>query len=199
MTRCTSFLLHRLVQYKLIDAEDIDIYSFGMECMILKFIHIVSYFCIAIVLQMPIELIIIGCALVPLRKSSGGYHAKTRTGCYVFSCGIVFLALVIYRLYLNPIFFFIGWAISNIVILLLAPLDNENKRLDKDEVLHYRKRSRIVLLLINLLCVVLYSAGRYDYWSLLIDGMFFASFLLILGKFSEYERENNVEEFNRIT
>lgn len=67
-----------------ISKDDLEIYSFGLECMFLKLLHYISYLIIGIALDSLLSLFVSACILIPLRTKAGGYHANTRIGCYFF-------------------------------------------------------------------------------------------------------------------
>ncbi|WP_077610973.1 accessory gene regulator ArgB-like protein [Clostridium sp. Marseille-P2415] len=175
-------MIEKLVLYNIIPEEETEIYTFGMECLVLKLIHCISYFGIAACLGMLPELIVIGCVLIPLRRSAGGYHAKTRTGCYLFSCFYVFIILFVSKAVINQYMWWGALALSDGVIFFMSPVDNDNKKLDEKETLYYRKKSRHILILVNIGCVLLTVFHFYKTGSLLGYGIYAAAFLLLLQK-----------------
>lgn len=90
MDRLVKSILLKMQTMKFVDEEDIEIYQFGLECMLLKLVHITSYLLIGICMREFFSLLVSGSILIPLRRKAGGYHAKTRIGCYLFSCCVVF-------------------------------------------------------------------------------------------------------------
>lgn len=91
----------------------------------------------------------------PLRKYAGGYHADTRTGCLVTS--VLMMVVVFFSLYLrhwSTGVYVVITVLFDIVILLMAPIGNQNKRLDNVEKRVYRKKTRGVLLFENLLFIL---------------------------------------------
>lgn len=173
-------MIEKLIHYKIISEEEAAIYKFGMECLILKFIHCISYFSIAVYLRLVPELLVIGCVLIPLRRSAGGYHAKTKTGCYLFSCFYVLMILLLSKAVIRP---WISWGIlafADGILFFLSPLDNNNKKLDEKEILHYRKKTRCILLMGNMICIVLTVFQFYKAESLLCLGICAAACLLLL-------------------
>ncbi len=86
MDRVVKSILIKMQTGKLVDEEEIEIYQFGIECMLLKVVHIVSYLLIGICMRELLSLLVSGSILIPLRRKAGGFHAKTRMGCYIFSC-----------------------------------------------------------------------------------------------------------------
>lgn len=175
-----KYIIEKLVLYKIISEEETEIYQFGMECLALKLIHIISYLCIAICLKMLPESIVVGCVLIPLRRSAGGYHAKTRIRCYMFSCFYVFIILCVIKIVTNQLVWWVALALADIIIFYKSPIDNDNKRLDKKEIDYYRKKSRYILIFINLCCILLVVFNLFHIAILLICGVSAAAILLVI-------------------
>lgn len=175
-----KYIIEKLVLYKIISEEETEIYQFGMVCLALKLIHIISYLCIAICLKMLPESIVVGCVLIPLRRSAGGYHAKTRIRCYMFSCFYVFIILCVIKIVTNQLVWWVALALADIIIFYKSPIDNDNKRLDKKEIDYYRKKSRYILIFINLCCILLVVFNLFHIAILLICGVSAAAILLVI-------------------
>lgn len=73
----------------LLDENEEDVYRFGLECLLLEVVHYLSYIVIGFAMRMIMPMIVTAMVLIPLRRKSGGFHARTRSGCYLFSCSIV--------------------------------------------------------------------------------------------------------------
>lgn len=174
--------MEKLISNHLITKEEEEIYIFGMECLILKLFHCISYLWIGAFFHMVPELLVIGVVLIPLRRSAGGYHAKTKAGCYIFSCCYIFLLLSLFQEDMNQSVWWCALVVSDLVIFIMGPADNENKRLDEKEHVRYRKKARTLLILANICCIVL-TAFHFPYIKSLIQcGICGAAFLLILQK-----------------
>ena len=120
------------------------------------------YISIAACLKMLPELIVIACVLIPLRKNARGYHAKTKDGCYFCSCFYATIILLTYKMLKNP---FIWWGmlvLSDVIIFIMSPLDNENKRLDNKEKEYYREKSCHILALTNIICILFTTVNFYN-------------------------------------
>lgn len=76
-------------------AEEADVYRFGIEVTFLKLVHIVSYLLIALCMGHVLEFVIIFGIFYVFRKNTGEFHARTRPGCYLFSCAAVTVALLL--------------------------------------------------------------------------------------------------------
>lgn len=180
MSQWEKSLVEKLISNHIITKEEEEVYKFGMECLILKVFHCISYFWIGDFFHMVPELIVIGAVLIPLRRSAGGYHAKTKTGCYIFSCCYIFLLLFLFRADINQSVWRSALVVSDLAIFIMSPADNENKRLDGKEQVHYRKKARFLLILANI-CFIALAAFHLPYIESLIQwGICGAAFLLIL-------------------
>ncbi|RKI39309.1 hypothetical protein D7V86_17280 [bacterium D16-51] len=167
-----------------INKKDLDIYSFGMECMILKWIHYTSYIVIGIVLDSLISLFVSACILVPLRTRAGGYHANTRIGCYFFSCFMVIMLCILNGIFLPDWIIILCLFFSDIAIFLLAPIENENRILEQDEITQFR-RQVIILLMIGNVAFLILQWNEIAISKYLENGIVMAAILLLLGKGKE--------------
>lgn len=182
MEKLVNTVTNSMVRHAIISTENQEIYHFGMECIILKVIHYISYLTIAMVMKEPFALLVMVCTFFPLRKSGGGYHAKTRIGCYIVSCLTVFAALIFYKQEFSSKVYLICWIISSFTIFIYAPLDNENKRMDQLEVKYYRKRVRIIILLMGVLVGIGWVCGIENISRMLICGITVSANAIIVEK-----------------
>ena len=103
------------------------------------------------------EILIFMFAYIPLRIYAGGFHAKTSLRCYLCSVAITIIALSVMKFVKIPYFICIIAAVSSIVILSAAPIEDKNKPLDSVEKTVFKKRTvfiwlaEIILLLIFLI------------------------------------------------
>lgn len=174
------FLKH-IISEKCIKEEERDIYRFGLECMILKLIHYVSYIIIALALHSLPSLLISSCVMIPLRSKAGGYHAKTRIGCYVFSCSMITVICLLNRIILPELIHMIILVIANIILLIWAPVENENRPLEQVEVYAFRKQVIIILLIADTIILGMIWQGISIY-NFLMNGIVMMSILLALEK-----------------
>ncbi len=182
MEKLVNTVTNSMLGHGIISTEDQDIYKFGIECVILKVIHYISYLTIAMVMKEPFALIIMACTFFPLRKSVGGYHAKTRIGCYIVSCLTVFAGLWFYKQEFSSKVYLICWIISSFTIFIFAPLDNENKRMGELELRYYRKKARIIISLMGALAGIAWACGIENISRMLICGITVSANAIIVGK-----------------
>lgn len=192
MKKIVFWISNSMVSNGTILAEEQELYNFGIECAILKVIHYISYIVIAILFKGVFELMIIACAFLPLRKNAGGYHARTRMGCYIASCLMVFVALLICKYKFSNEVYFICWLVSSSIIFIFAPMDNENKKMCQIEVLQYKKKSRIVILIIASVVLCCWILKYTNISRILICGVAMSAICIIISKFmKQFESRKN--------
>lgn len=192
MEKVVNSILNRLVKYNDITQEEKATYGFGFECLILKIIHIISYIFIAVIMKQLLELLIMLSVLIPLRKRAGGYHAKTRLGCYMVSCITVYASLLLQKLVDNDKVYFSCWIICSAVICLLAPVDNENKRINQLEKIYYKKATRTITFFIGIIIILSWLIGIEIIMQMLIIGMVVLTISLLTEKIRDISKERKV-------
>lgn len=152
-------IIGQLVTLGLIDREEEPIYRFGLEALVLKALHYASYLLIAVSFCEVFRFLVFFTAFTMLRKNAGGYHAKTKGGCYVGSCATVLAMLLCIKGFsvLPPLLaVLVCLSITltgNIVVWVVAPLGNRNRAFDKEEDRVFKHRTHIYLISENLISV----------------------------------------------
>ena len=168
MDRLVNCILFKMQSEKLVDEEDIEIYQFGLECILLKLIHIISYLLIGICMGDVFSLLVSGSILIPLRRKTGGYHAKTRVRCFFVSilCYLLSFGMMKGLLFLpeiaQNILITIGVATAFIHFAKFAPVENPNKRIREEMKEQNKIMSFAMLVVWYLVCSVFVFAGTYE-------------------------------------
>ena len=182
MDKIINLLLHNLVLHKCISEDDCDVFYFGLECSILKVLHYISYIVIGFMTNSIVSLLISASVMIPLRKNGGGYHANTRTWCYLFSCMYVILTCVINKVFFSMIIYIIVLLLCNVVIFVVAPVENKNRNLSREEVDYFKRKIIIILILSDLVISIMFFLENKLY-VYLVNGIFMVTLLMVLGKF----------------
>jgi len=75
--------------------------------------------------------------------------------------------------------------VADIVILLWAPGENENRILEQEEIVQFRRQAIILLILSNVIfCVLIWN--EIEIYKYLANGVAIAAMLLLLGKIKEW-------------
>lgn len=169
---------------------DADACRFGIEIMLLKLLHFVSYLVIAACMKRTIEFIIIFFVFYAFRRNTGGYHARTRTGCYLFSCTAITAALAATGKEMN-LWFMAGLALCELAVLFwISPVENENRPLEEDEISCFRKRFYLLSVVFAIGFILTQIAGYRQLVWLYTIGLSLAAALAILGKIQEIRKKD---------
>lgn len=174
-------VISRLQTMNLICEDEVPVCKYGLECVILKVIHIAAYFAICILLREPWTFFISTMALIILRTKAGGFHAKTRWGCFIFSCSTIALMCLINRFFPRIGISSLGVLLADIMTILFAPSEDKNRPLDENEKLRFRKQALIIASVFTLLFVTgLCFEVTYHYALRLGTGLLSAGVLIAL-------------------
>lgn len=167
------------------DVEEAEIYRFGVEVTLLKTWHVVSYFGIAACMRKIPEFIIIFGIFCAFRRNTGGFHAKTRMGCYLFSCLMVMASLAVTEGEIN-LSYMCGLSICELVILwFISPVKNENRPMDEEEIFHFRKRLYIISAIFTAVFIFTANLGYFYLVYLYTIALTLSTVLTVFGKMQE--------------
>lgn len=135
-----------LVANKTIDEEDQEIYSYGLKQGVIMLLQTFSVLAIGIIWGMWWQSVLFIFSYTPLRLSSGGIHANRQWLCFICTIAHAGLVLLIIKLITCPDIVVISViAISTLIILFLAPVEDKNKPFDEAERKIFKKRTMIML------------------------------------------------------
>lgn len=175
-------VINSLLINGVITISDIEAYRFGVEILILKMVHVVSYIFIAVMMGKLPEFIIIFSVLCIFRRSTGGFHASTRLGCYFFSCSTVVIAIWLCSTVT------LTWTQHVLVLILLllmngcAPIRNLNRRADDEEISCFKRKLKCesgVFIIVYIFCLII-NIEHLAF--LLFIGILMNTVLTVLGK-----------------
>lgn len=181
MERLLESVLCRMKLKKVINVDEEDVYRFGLECLLLEVIHYSSYIVISFILKMTIPMLVSAMVLIPLRRKSGGYHARTRGRCYLFSCTIVVVTCLLNKIIFPLWLSIITLLLSNVIVVALTPVENENRSLDQTEQKKFRKQALVILMMADVAVIISYIAD-WVIFQWLLNGVIIAAQLTLFGK-----------------
>jgi accessory gene regulator B len=176
-------ITNRLIENGTINAEDKEIYEYGLKHIAALFINIITTLIIGFIFGMVWQTILFMVSYIPLRSYAGGYHARTPLRCYILSIILTICVLlsIKYIPYNNMLLLIITF-ISGILIFMFAPVDTENKPLDDIETRVFKKRTRIILFLEVGLILFFMILNLSLIGTCFVFSLSYASFMIILGK-----------------
>jgi accessory gene regulator B len=173
----------KMVESGTINAEDKEIYEFGLKYAANIFLNLATTLGIGFVFGMVWQSALFTAAYIPLRSYAGGYHARTPLRCYIFSV-VLTVCVLLGMKYLpyNNVLLLSAAFVSGTIIFMLAPVGDENKPLDEIETRVFKKRTRIVLFAeTGLICVLLVLNLAFAAVCVVVS-VSIVSLMVVLGK-----------------
>jgi accessory gene regulator B len=177
----------RLASRGIISAEDVEVYSYGLELLMSTVLNILLVIVIAFLFSQPLAWFFFLLSFIPLRLTAGGFHAKTHLGCcLVFSVAYALLMLlgVLTAELVTPAMLIGVSAACVLVVLLLSPVQAPNKPLAEQDKRRNRRLS-LVIAAVNLLATassLVIGAGLIMPFVFLVLGQTGAAVSLIAAK-----------------
>lgn len=155
-TYVTEKIVSNMEKQNMIQTDHRNIYKYGINQMLNMLLNIATFLVIGLLFHMEFETVIFTAAYIPLRIYAGGFHAKTPFKCWIVSAVMLLLVLLVMKyadlsLYVYDMLALIG----TVVILVLSPVEDKNKPLDKLEKKIYKKRCMWTLVAELLIFIIL--------------------------------------------
>lgn len=148
-----------LIKEKIIKADELDVYRYGIELCISQFIATFLIFIMGTLLGYFVETFIYYIIYTFLRIYAGGFHASCYRNCnFIYLFVYINIIIIIEYLEKNAIVMplFIGLLIANYIIAFLAPIPDINKKLEPKEYIKYSKVVKRLLVLDDLIIIFIY-------------------------------------------
>lgn len=157
MGALTAYITDLLVEYGFVCTDKKEICKYGLENLVISILEILSILFFAILIGNFLYTLIFIVTIVLIRRYTGGYHAKTKLGCYIILIEIYLFFSMVLK-FISPVYIV---PLGILVILFLnymvwkyAPIVNSNKKIDKKEMETYRKFSMTITAVFSVLIVV---------------------------------------------
>lgn len=184
METLTSKFINRLINNNIIKKEEAEIYSYGFKEMIFIILNLITTLFIGVLFNKVFEIILFMIMYIAIRVYAGGYHARTKLKCYMFS--ILMLTIVCYILKINLLqskFLVLILSIaSSFLILFLAPVEDENKPLDKIEIKIYTKRTIRNLIIVFGILIIALIFNKISFSACICISLLCNGLVLLIGK-----------------
>lgn len=147
------------VNNKIIEAEDSEVYAYGIELLLSTIINLAVAIIIALSANEFIPCFINLTAFVTIRMYAGGYHADTHWGCtFTLSCILVIFILIIKKVSLISMRISapIMWFLSALILLIFVPVEHPNKPISEKKKIKLRKKSLISFFIWTIFCIIFY-------------------------------------------
>lgn len=147
--KISNYISDKLIVNAIISEQDKNIYKYGIETILVISFNIISVFIIGYIFGMLAECIAFLVSLIPLRSYAGGFHTSNYTKCYIFSCFVLGVAIESIKLGVLKYHYFILALLifSCIIIWIFAPLPDDNKEMNTEEIKKNKKITKIILVI----------------------------------------------------
>lgn len=144
--RITLFLLG----LNLFEERDRDIYSYGMEIFLSSMFGVLLAIGIGIVFHETIRVSLFLISFISIRSYAGGYHAESHWKCISIFGVVSLISIYLGKLLEGSVVLLILLtALAAMILLIFAPLENENRRLDEEEKALFGRKSKKLVLTIS--------------------------------------------------
>lgn len=193
LNKIMDFIIHN----RKIDDEEAEIVRYGLEMAILKVTFFAAALVVSIFMNSFWQFIIFISLFSLLRSYAGGYHAQTRTRCFVQSILLIVAAIMIINITQKITYIIVPLSVialaAGIIIWRLAPVDSENKRLESNEKVFLRRKTRITLIAEVIIGIVSYILN-FKIVSCAVTLSITASCVLLLAEYLKTEQVEDYEE-----
>ena len=184
IVRLSKRMASFFVRNDVIKSEDEEVYEYGLQLLLSTVFNGIIALVLAIISGTVWQCVCYLAVFVLIRKSAGGFHAKTHLGCccilaVVLSLFIVFIKFVPTNIYTAITVFAVVFSVT--VILLFAPLEHENKPISGKDKKRLRKISVIYAILISFVISLLFITNMKEIMVCLALGMFTASSSMLVA------------------
>lgn len=146
---------------KIIDINNQEIYSYGLELFLFKFTLYAIILIISVLTNSFLISLIFTVSYMILRQYTGGYHCRSSEICMIVSIFIYMLMLLLYNIDVHSYSLILVFNIlSCLIIILKAPIENENNPLTINEIKRYRILSIIISIILTFSSITLFL---FDY------------------------------------
>ena len=149
ITRMSKKISSYFVIHKIIPADDQEVYEYSFEVLLSTIISFIALFLLAAISNTMLLTSLYLLGFIPLRLIAGGFHAKSNLRCFVILIFAYSTYLAIIRL-VPPGYLVIGTGISMVLsctlVFMLAPSEDANKPITREEHRKFKKKSRITII-----------------------------------------------------
>ena len=183
-----QFITEKLIKLGRVDPDDRELFEYGIFLVISQIIYALVCIISGIVLRCVAESLVLFVSFNFARKYSGGFHASTELRCFIISSLSILCSVSLIKLFEIKdlrVPFIILFAAASAVFIILSPLDTDEKPLDENEKVRFRRLSFLVLGVLAAVCIVTFPSFRFISYSA-GTAVILESVFLILGKLKNF-------------
>ena len=172
MNRFLDMIMEKILSGGWAEEKDAEIIRYGLELNIMKTLISAAMLIAAFALKSAPAVIVFMLIYPPMRSCCGGYHARTRTACFISSMGILAAVIAASKFITGKAAFY-----ASAAMLIAKPFDDVERRV-------FRRRSLLVTAVSSAVCMLLAPLKLYSFMLPAATAVFFTGIFLVVGKLS---------------
>ncbi len=171
-----------LVRSSVIEAEDAEIYIYGINQILVSVLNVSSALIIGLIFGTLLEIAVFLTAYIPLRSFAGGYHARTPLRCYIYSLiMLIIVSIGLKYLHIEMWGYYAVLLAAVLIVLVLSPVEDNNKPLDDVEYKVYKRRAMLIAAIELAISILLKLIGLDNLFIAVVYSFAVLGFMLIIG------------------
>lgn len=178
MEKLIQKVVARLIQKGSIPEEDRELYEYAVFNLVITVSPLVIVMIVGCLMRIPLKGVLFIIPFLVIRKFSGGYHTKHPLTCFILSCAVLIICMVLIQ-YLTY-----NWILIVITILamgsiiLCSPIESINRDLglDRNKI---KKICSFLIVFFAIVSLVLIMCKREDYAVCIFTGIILTASLQI--------------------
>lgn len=193
-TRLANRIVLRLIELSVIEEGDAELYIYGFFIVISRLFFFLVTISAGLLAGVPVESILFYIVFLTLRSYAGGVHARTERSCTVLTTLALLVSVLLIKLFEMHTAGFVPLlmlGIGSLCILLISPLDSDEKPLNRNEKRKYKTICLVSLMLCLIVALIAWVYLISSVFYPLVCGIFLESILLVIGKIRSH-RKNGI-------
>jgi accessory gene regulator B len=191
INRISEKIAFFLLNKKVIEQEELEIYIYGYEVLISSFIDFSLVLLFAAIFNKVVLMTVFFVMFVSIRIYTGGYHADT-----FWKCKIVFIMiclLLTFTSYIKVLLMpmIIIMMFYNATVFIFAPVENINKPLTNCEKTKYRRISICLSIIWTTIAVITYFSFNEICQSITVTALIIAVMMIVGKNINRKEESKN--------
>lgn len=179
MRRVACKLTDWLIRLEAIPKEERELYEYAAYNFFITISPLMLAILFGIFMGHLMESIMLVTPFMIIRKFSGGYHMKNSTSCFLTSCFILIVCIILSCKLKYDMKMGIVVLLSSVSLITFSPLDSQNRRLDEEEKRQYKKMTCILTMIFVALFFLLAYMEQYRFVTCIAVGIVLTSVLQI--------------------
>lgn len=181
LQRLVEKIVAWLIRNKVVNPEDRELYEYAaFNCIfvLLPFLVIIPF---CFITKTLINGIVFTISFFCIRRTGGGYHAKSPMKCWLYSCTVVMILVYGSSMMKNEYILQILFFMMLVCVWFLCPVETENHKLSAGERVKHRMQCRFAEIMLMILFCILTIIQQNVLAVSLSLGVCFAGSLQIIG------------------